>query len=340
MKQNLLTLALISLVFLQACSSGKAVTKKDTIWVSGFKTITPNGAGKSLNYVISRNANTDVSNWQNFYAPIKGFDFEEGYMKKIRIKETHLDKSKVPADASSIQYELVKELEKKQDSRSLLNGSWVLAKIDNHPVNRKVVLPTLIIDLESLRASGNDGCNNYVSSISALSTTQISFGTMGATKKACIQPNIANEYYRAVEMIKRFKVAGNELTLQNQQGEPVLTFTRKDMLKEIEGSWMAVRINKQPLNKMNPSPVLTINLTDNIISGNNSCNDYSGKVKQASEGVLIFENIVATEKMCLKNNVADKYSKAINEAVAFTFDGKMLLILDRNQNELVAYLRK
>lgn len=49
--------------------------------------------------------------WTLFYSAIEGFDFEEGYIYKLVVKkEKHSEK--IPADASSIRYTLVDQLEK------------------------------------------------------------------------------------------------------------------------------------------------------------------------------------------------------------------------------------
>jgi len=52
--------------------------------------------------------------WQNFYARIDGFDFEPGFTYKISVRETKLPPGQVPADASSIRYELIEILEKRK----------------------------------------------------------------------------------------------------------------------------------------------------------------------------------------------------------------------------------
>ena len=71
---------------------------------------------------IYKGENLNDPEWENFYANIEGFEFEEGYLQKIEVKEEKLDKSQVPADASTIKYTLVNVLEKQKDLRTELNG--------------------------------------------------------------------------------------------------------------------------------------------------------------------------------------------------------------------------
>lgn len=52
--------------------------------------------------------------WQNMYTAIDGFNYESGYIYKIKVKEEHLDRANLPQDVSSIKYTLVSILSKKK----------------------------------------------------------------------------------------------------------------------------------------------------------------------------------------------------------------------------------
>ena len=56
--------------------------------------------------------NNPLSEWQYFYDEIDGFDFITGYEYRIKVKAHRL--IEVPADASSIRYELIEVLSKEQ----------------------------------------------------------------------------------------------------------------------------------------------------------------------------------------------------------------------------------
>lgn len=96
---------------LEACASPSA----HIYWVSGSKAECSAGAGKMQCLRVSPNADLRQAKWQYFYAPIEGFVFEEGFLKKIEVQATPLDPKTVPAGASSIRYTLIKELEKVAD---------------------------------------------------------------------------------------------------------------------------------------------------------------------------------------------------------------------------------
>ena len=48
--------------------------------------------------------------WQNFYSPIEGFDFVEGYRYRLQVNVTTIENP--PADGSSLRYKLVRVLDK------------------------------------------------------------------------------------------------------------------------------------------------------------------------------------------------------------------------------------
>lgn len=55
---------------------------------------------------------SESADWQLFYSAIEGFDYEPGYLYRIKVREEKRDPEDVPADASSIRYILVSVEEK------------------------------------------------------------------------------------------------------------------------------------------------------------------------------------------------------------------------------------
>jgi hypothetical protein len=52
--------------------------------------------------------------WQNMHTTIHGFNYEPGFVYKLKVKEEHLDKANLPQDVSSIKYTLVSILSKEK----------------------------------------------------------------------------------------------------------------------------------------------------------------------------------------------------------------------------------
>ena len=51
--------------------------------------------------------------WQNMHTAIHGFNYEPGYVYKVKVREEHLDTANLPQDVSSIKYTLLSIISKK-----------------------------------------------------------------------------------------------------------------------------------------------------------------------------------------------------------------------------------
>lgn len=335
--------SLMALILFQSCATTKnTMNDTTTFWVGGYKTEAAAGAGKMQVLNIHRGENLDNPQWEHFYANIDGFQFEAGYLQKIEVKEEKLDKNEVPADASSIKYTLVKVLDKQKDLRTELNGSWTLARLNDHPLNRMVAVPTMSIDLSQKQISGNGGCNNFTGKIQNLTASKIDLGPVASTKKACLNKNVEPEFYPALNSISTFQLQGNNLTFYDANGAKVLAFIKKEdsaTISRLNDSWVATRINGNPINRMSPAPSMELNLTTMQVMGNNSCNDYTGKIERVTGSGLKFGPIAATKKMCRTMETADRFNRAIGKTAAYQLDGLNLMFYDEYGNEILSFLK-
>lgn len=126
--------------------------------------------------------------WQNFYAPIEGFNFEPGYEYLIKIKT--IDVKNPPADCSTKRYVLkriIKKTKKNIDKPIIQNITWKLIEI-----NQKV-LPNSKATLSFIdnAIKGSLGCNTYFGSYTITNQT-INFKAIGSTLMACSDSNIMN----------------------------------------------------------------------------------------------------------------------------------------------------
>ena len=221
-------LPIVILAFILSILNSCATVKSENsiFWVSGYKTEAAAGAGKMKILKVHRGENLEIAKWENFYAPINGLEFKEGVLQKISVKETKLDPSQVPADASSIKYDLVKVLETQIDPISELNGDWtfLLMNVDNIKDNFRA--PTLKIDLSEMRISGNGGCNSCFGSIVNLDPTKIKFGPVGMTKKMCFEPSVEEEFGAILSKIEMYRISGEELNFFDSSGTSLLTFRK------------------------------------------------------------------------------------------------------------------
>lgn len=325
---------------LQACSTAN----NETIWVSGFKTDCTGVAETECLYV-SKDDNPNSTNWEYFYAPIEGFEFEEGVLQKIEVKTRELDVKDIPADASSIQYTFVKSLEKMEDQRVKLNGHWILASVYGKPINRMVVLPNLIINLGELRINGNGGCNEYFASIEGLTQDAISFGMAGATLKECSRPNIEEEYFQALGEVKKYSFENDMLEFYNDQGDVVLRFIATDApaetsveLSDLDGEWKLTTFKGGVLNKMIVLPTINFDLEEQRIFGNAGCNNYFAGIEM-NGNELTFSAAGATLMACIDENIEGEYLSILEEVKSFEVNGNELEFFDANGESLVTFIR-
>ncbi|RJG42008.1 DUF4377 domain-containing protein [Motilimonas pumila] len=91
---------------LAACSSAP-LTSQNLMYVNASTHECDAGAGKATCMLVKT---PDTQEWQSFYGQIEGFDYQPGYQYQLQVSQQKVDNP--PADASSIQYSLVKVISK------------------------------------------------------------------------------------------------------------------------------------------------------------------------------------------------------------------------------------
>ena len=107
----------------------------------------------------------------------------------------------------------------------------------------------------------------------------------------------------------------------------------------IHDIWAAVRIEGYPINRMVTVPRLEVNTTEMKIFGNDGCNSYFGTISEISDSMLILQNIGTTGKMCPNMEIPDRYLSAISKVEHYEFIDNLLVLSDRENNELLAFMK-
>ncbi|WP_392419629.1 META domain-containing protein [Capnocytophaga canis] len=320
---------------ISACST----SKEQIYWVNSVKVDCDAGAGKAECLQVSKNEDLDKAQWEYFYAPIENFVFEEGFFKKIQVKETQLDSKNVPADASSVKYTMIKEIEKQKDMTFELGGNWTLEKLDGNAVTQSLK-PSLSIHLQEKKINGIGGCNNYFGAITELSQDKIQFGKVGATKKMCMEDNIETAYFTALSEVRTFKINDGKLVLFDASGKEKLIFSPKQQVNErLHDIWGAVRIGGKSIEKKEGIPMLEINLTEMSISGSDSCNNYFGQIEQLTDEKIAFVGIGVTAKLCPEMEIANQYNQAMEKVTSYKLEELNLTLYDAQGNEVLAFIK-
>ncbi|MFV0553876.1 MAG: DUF4377 domain-containing protein [Mangrovibacterium sp.] len=219
--KNLWSLMLI-FIAMTACSTDDSVS---TYWVNGTQ-VDCMGVAPRKCLQVQKGKELDAQVWQNFFAKIEGFDYEPGFIYKLKVKEEPIPMEQVPADGSSIKYTLVKVLEKTPDTRFAIDGDWTLIRLDAAPLNRMVPAPKLSINLIDMQISGSGGCNNYTAGIKGITSTTISFGVIAGGQRACIDPNMEHAYFIALNKVKTYALENDKLICYDENSNEILAFFR------------------------------------------------------------------------------------------------------------------
>lgn len=225
---------ILLLFFAQSC----AVAKSETMWVSGAKVDCEAGAGKQQCLQVKRISKQGTSDWEYFYSDIIGFEFEEGFRQRIRVRTQRLADKALPADASAIRYTLVKVLEKLPEAsypdnlttkpHQNLYDIWYATTMNGQLLERKTSIPRLEINLTQMMVYGNNGCNEYSGKIEQVSAQNLAFGKVTATKKMCTNMQLPSEFMEALNDVVEYRIKGLNLTLLNDDDDEVLTLRKGD----------------------------------------------------------------------------------------------------------------
>ncbi len=226
-------LAPLLLTLLLACASPQSTSDNSMdeemqsqvvrYWVNSSK-VDCQGVGLQQCLQIQRGDTLVGGGWKLFYDRIDGFDYEEGFLYHLRVRETQLDPATVPADASSMTYQLVELINRTPDTRAQLGQGYELEAVGDTVVEIPPDLerPTLLIDVEQGRMSGTDGCNRLSGEANVALGGSLSFGQLVSTRKACRSSQLPRQYQAALSEVRSYVIRGGKLYLQNAGGEVVL----------------------------------------------------------------------------------------------------------------------
>lgn len=242
---KLLSLAL--LILLAACShmtkpdqnSSKHQSNSEQLyWVNSWQR-TCQGVGERMCLQVQKidednQQQADINNWSLFYAPIKGFNYELGHIYKIRVQEIQLPAAQVPADASSIRYELLEVVDRAVDNTIRLHDIWALSDINGEAFDLDLLskhgqeVPSLEFNLSKMQVFGTDSCNRLSGGIETLGQGRIEFGALATTLMACPEMELADKFTQALGQVKHYTLSGLTLALQDADNKTLLTFRKVD----------------------------------------------------------------------------------------------------------------
>lgn len=311
-------------------------------WINSYQ-VDCTGVGPMKCMLVQKGEAIIEGDWQNFYSQIEGFEYEPGFIYKLRVMEE--EKENVPADASSIKYTLMEVLEQRQDDKILLNGYWQVLKIKGTVVKLpKIqgagVLPNIRIDLGKMHLSGIDGCNKLNGKIASIETDAIEFGPLAATMKMCPDMTIADAFNSAMNKVKKYRIDNEKLLFLAEDGNELLEFKKgteaRILLNDI---WVVEQLEGEMVMDKSNAPSLEIHTSDMEAMGSDGCNNFMGKIQKLNNEELVFGPLAGTRKMCPDMTVPDKFNKALTRVRKYHITGLKLKLMDEKE-KVVLLLKK
>ncbi len=250
----------------------------------------------------------NATNWELFYSSIEGFDYKPGFQYELLVEETALPKDQVPADASSIRYQLKKVVSKTAASEAVWNMQWTLVELNGKTVNTDAVKVEFNAGANSIY--GKSGCNNFNMPVTTNKkrtklTTKYAAGTMMACQPDLMK--LEDDFLQTLAAKKiDLKVVDGQLHLIHKK--TVLTKFVKTVenkhtaLKFISNKkWKLIQMNGKMIEKSNPE--ITFDVENKKVNGKTGCNNFFGTL-DITETKVHFGAIGMTRMACMDEAVA------------------------------------
>jgi heat shock protein HslJ len=256
--------------------------------------------------------------WSYFYSSIAGFNFRDGYTQKIRVQIA--SRQNAPADASALNYRLVRVLSRsKTDGNTLeeaqaqmknrkpiiLDGrKWMLTEIEGE----KVAVENAFIEFNAReRRFSSKVCNGMGGSYQQ-NGSKLKFSRVVGTMMACPEPinSIETKFRNALEKVTAVDQQTDRLVLL-AGNKPVLVFEAevKNELpsKTLAGTrWALVGIEGEKITPKGRIPFLLLDTEKRTFAGNSGCNNLFGKY-ETSGSTVRFSGVGMTKMACLAPEV-------------------------------------
>lgn len=228
MKNTLALLLLTTFVAVSCDMPTKESTQEHVYWVNSYKQPCTDGGETTCLLIVKGTDSLDMSTaeWQPLSASIEGFDYEPGHIHKLLVNETE-----VTEDSSTTKtYSLIEVMEKNIDARLRVNDIWVLESLNGeaYVAAEGQESPMLEIQVAAGRVMGNDGCNNFRGTFTTLTDTELAFGPLMTTRKACPDMETPKMVEDALNQVASYTVESLSLKLYDADGNEVLSYKKVD----------------------------------------------------------------------------------------------------------------
>ncbi|UCG24826.1 MAG: META domain-containing protein [Chloroflexota bacterium] len=289
--------ALLLVLLLAACSGGSGVEKN--IFVAPTM-VECEGEGPQMCLLIKENAEDD---WQLWYQPIEGFDYQEGILYELTVEEQTVDDP--PAGGSSIELVLVEE-------------------VSHEPV----AIRTIYIGPERVECQGEGPQLCYQYKERPEDDWLLYYNEIDGFE---YEEGYVYELMVAETNVPNPPAGGSsvQLTLVDvaDKSEPA-----PDLNDTV---WVASALNGQPPLE---GSELTLGLFNGQVIGSAGCNRFSGQYETAGDS-LAFGELATTGVPCprILLDQQDVYVQALESVASFRLGDGQLLLLDEKGETILSY---
>lgn len=117
---------------------------------------------------------------------------------------------------------------------------------------------------------------------------------------------------------------------------------KKDELFQLHGNWKLSTLNEEPLDGLDDTPRLQIDLATQKVYGNNLCNAYNGSMKKLDATSFHINSIAQTRKACPeeKQDLAKNYTRALLKARKYALQEEALILYDLNDLQVLRFIKE
>lgn len=218
-----------------------------------------------------------------FYDAIEGFSFEEGFEYTLLVNIT--ERENVPADASSLEYELIEIL---QQFPAHLDGKvWELQSLHRVQIEDPSLYTFMLTD-DGVAMKAD--CNNVLGN---LTFDPFDIETTVSTRAMCPPDSLDTEYLAALNAANLISIENGELILQSSDGQ--LRFAPPS----IDGTeWTLTRVlGMATMLELDDSVAYTLQVDDTDVSMAVACNTAGGTI-DVDGAILRFTQVAMTKMFC------------------------------------------
>lgn len=224
-----LVLTWSAIMILGMATLGESNKTTETWWINSAKKDCVGVAPMSC-LEIQKNTKIDPEAWELFYSSIKGFDYVPGKIYQIKVKVTKRPEP-IPADASSLTYELVEIISEETDLSLRITNIWKVLSVGEieNPTSQRGDQPlTFEFNASARTYFGQTGCNSVRGAIKENDGKNILLGLGATTMMVCPDMSQEKTISNLLSQVRTYKIENGELHFFNESGEVIMRFQAID----------------------------------------------------------------------------------------------------------------